>query len=338
MQDVRDTLWYDDELNALVIIDQTQLPNNEVTRVITDEIGLVDAISSLAVRGAPAIGVAAAIGCAVAASRLPERDFEKNFTSMCERVAAARPTAVNLRWAVERLMRAFDPSVSAEESCRRLLRCALEIRDEDISVCTAIGDNGVGLLKDGYRVLTHCNAGRLAAVRYGTALAPVYRATERGMKIKVYADETRPLLQGARLTAYELSRAGIDVTVQCDSMAASLMAAGMIDAVFVGCDRCAANGDFANKIGTLPLAIVSRRFSVPFYVCLPVSSVDLNAKNGSDIVVEQRAGYEVSVMWYARRMTPEGVSIYNPAFDVTPSGLVTAYITEKGVFCPDGSR
>ena len=149
MQDVRDTLWYDDELNALVIIDQTQLPNNEVTRVITDEIGLVDAISSLAVRGAPAIGVAAAIGCAVVASRLPERDFEKNFTSMCERVAAARPTAVNLRWAVERLMRAFDPSVSAEESCRRLLRCALEIRDEDISVCTAIGDNGVGLLKDG---------------------------------------------------------------------------------------------------------------------------------------------------------------------------------------------
>jgi methylthioribose-1-phosphate isomerase len=201
-------------------------------------------------------------------------------------------------------------------------------------MCRAIGEHGVSLLKPGMGILTHCNAGRLATAGIGTALAPIYVGHERGYDFKVYCDETRPLLQGARLTAWELSSASIDTTLLCDNMAASLMAAGKIDAIFVGCDRCAANGDIANKIGTFSLAINAKRFGIPFYVCLPSSTIDMNCPTGADIIIEQRASQEVTEMWYEKRMAPVGVKVYNPAFDVTPNELITAIITEDGVWIP----
>ncbi|MEG1743176.1 MAG: S-methyl-5-thioribose-1-phosphate isomerase [Clostridia bacterium] len=206
-----------------------------------------------------------------------------------------------------------------------------KIFDEDIAVCRKIGENGAPLLFDGCTVLTHCNAGSLCAVEYGTALAPIYIATEQEKKIKVFADETRPLLQGARLTAFELCEKGIDTTVICDNMAASLMQSKKIDAVIVGCDRVAANGDFANKIGTLSLAVNAKHFGIPFYVAAPYSTIDFNTPSGAEIVVEERDGKEISEYWYSKRMTPNTAKEYNPAFDVTPNELVTSYITEKGI-------
>ncbi|HPE94761.1 MAG TPA: S-methyl-5-thioribose-1-phosphate isomerase [Bacillota bacterium] len=339
MQTVKETLWYDSESNSLVIIDQTKLPGQLAMLSITTPRQLYDAIKTLAVRGAPAIGVSAAIGTAVIASRMDKTpDFIRDFSDMCNYIDSSRPTAVNLSWALGKMKSVLDVSLSQQENVKRLFAEAKSIRDCDVAMCYAIGRHGSTLISDGDTVMTHCNAGRLAAVMYGTALAPIYCAYEQGKHISVRCDETRPLLQGARLTAWELANDGIPVSVQCDSMAAMLMASGKINSVFVGCDRCAANGDFANKIGTYSLAVIAHEFGVPFYVCLPSSTVDMDTPDGTGIPVEFRDGSEIGEKWYSQSMTLPGVGYYNPAFDVTPERYVTAYITENGVFAHIGGE
>ncbi|MDR3076077.1 MAG: S-methyl-5-thioribose-1-phosphate isomerase, partial [Synergistaceae bacterium] len=246
------------------------------------------------------------------------------------------PTAVNLFWALDRMESAVTRNKNLPVAdIKRLLRDeAIGIYDEDIRVCRAIGEHGLNLIGDGYGILTHCNAGSLATVRYGTALAPLHLGRERGYNFKVYADETRPLLQGARLTAFELVADGIDTTVICDSMASSVMKNGWVQAVMVGCDRLAANGDACNKIGTSGVAIMAKYYGIPFYVCAPTSTIDMNTPDGGGIVIEERSPSEVSEMWYRERMIPDGAGVYNPAFDVTPADLVTAVVTENGVVRP----
>ena len=313
-----DTVWF--ENGKVNIIDQTLLPGEVKTLALGSIEDVWEAIKTLRVRGAPAIGVTAALALKMLADAGEPRDeIEKAGAYL----VTARPTAVNLSWAVSRVLKADD--ISAE---------AMIIRDEDIEVCRALGENGIGLIKPGSGVLTHCNAGALATVRYGTATAPLYLAHERGYGLHIYCDETRPLLQGARLTAYELSAAGMDVTLQCDGMAATLMQKGLIDAVFVGCDRMAMNGDGANKIGTFPLAIAAKRFGVPFYMFVPISTFDKNSKTGADITIEMRDGAEIAEMWYAKRMAPQGIKLFNPSFDVTPNDLITGIVTERGVLYP----
>lgn len=339
---IYDTVALDEQENKLVIIDQTLLPNEECFLALDDEDEIIEAIQKLRVRGAPAIGVAAAIGLYVCACRLAEDDPERwrgKILAIKERIAHARPTAVNLTWALNRMERVLlaHPDASIENMKRTLHNEACAIRDEDVDVCRRIGQHGAQLIADGDGILTHCNAGRLAAVRYGTALAPIYTAREEGKQIHVYVDETRPLLQGARLTAYELASAGINTTLQCDNMAASLMASGRIQSVFVGCDRVAANGDTANKIGTLGVAILAKYFKIPFYVCAPTSTIDPSCVDGSEIIIESRAAEEVTQLWYRERMAPNQIQVYNPAFDVAPRALITAWITEKGIV-RDGSQ
>jgi methylthioribose-1-phosphate isomerase len=247
-------------------------------------------------------------------------------------LASSRPTAVNLFWALKRMERAaFDnKNKTVEELKEILIREANAIRDEDEGMCRAIGENALTLFRDGMTVLTHCNAGGLATAMYGTALAPIYLAKEKGMDIKVFADETRPLLQGARLTAWELMQAGVDVTLICDNMAAAVMAKGLIDAVIVGCDRVAANGDTANKIGTYGLAVLAKAHNIPFYTAGPTSTIDIETPSGNEIPIEERKPDEITC-GLGRRTAPLGVKAYNPAFDVTPNELITAIITEKGV-------
>ncbi|MBQ6906672.1 MAG: S-methyl-5-thioribose-1-phosphate isomerase [Clostridia bacterium] len=332
-----DTLWLNEENDSLVIIDQTKLPNTLETLEITTPNALYDAIKTLAVRGAPAIGVSAAIGMYAIAKRFETTDiteFKARFSETSEYINSSRPTAVNLSWALERMKNVLKGCTTVDEARSSLKRECIAIRDEDIAVCRKIGENGASLITNGGVYITHCNAGRLAAVRYGTALAPFYVAQEQGKRFTVHADETRPLLQGARLTAYELSSAGIDTVVQCDNMVASLMSEKKINGIFVGCDRVARNGDAANKIGTHGLALIAKHFGVPFYVCAPYSTIDLNTKCGADIVIEHRDGDEIGEKWYNAKMTPNGVSYYNPAFDVTPHELITAFVTEKGVLTP----
>ncbi len=335
-------------------IDQTKLPS-ELTLVRLYETGaIVDAIKRLVVRGAPAIGVCAALGLYVVARRgytegtyrdhmLQDAGSESEVLLGFVRkqgliISESRPTAVNLSWAIDRMLgvaaRLYEDGCSASRILDGMHDEAVTIYHEDIDVCRRIGEYGVGLIRDGFGILTHCNAGRLATVRYGTATAPMYLAAERGMDIRVYCDETRPLLQGARLTAYELSAAGIDTTLLCDNMSASLMKTGTVDAIFVGCDRVAANGDVANKIGTSALAVLAGRYGVPFYVCAPTSTIDLCTPTGEDIVIEQRDGSEVTGLWYEKPMAPEGIGVYNPAFDVTDHSDITAIITENGVIKP----
>jgi methylthioribose-1-phosphate isomerase len=253
---------------------------------------------------------------------------------------AARPTAVNLRWALERMARRHEAArgLPAAEIRSALLGEAEAIRAEDREVCRRIGENGLELLGRGWGILTHCNAGALATAGIGTALAPLYVGTERGYDFRVWADETRPLLQGARLTAWELSQAGIDVTVICDNMASHVMGRGLVRAVLVGCDRVAANGDTANKIGTSGAAILARHYGIPLYVHAPLSTVDLRCPTGADIPIEERPPEEVTERWYARRMAPAGVKAYNPSFDVTDHELVTAIVTERGVVRPPYDR
>ncbi len=334
-----DTVSFDRENDALVIIDQTRLPGELVTLSLTGQDAVFEAIRSLRVRGAPAIGVAAAVAVAVLASRRNAPSVEALRAGVredCAVLAASRPTAVNLFWALSRMEKVLERNfASADQTVEALRREAEAILAEDIETCRKIGENGLPLLRDGMGVLTHCNAGKLAAVRYGTATAPVYLALERGMKLRIYADETRPLLQGARLTAFELSAAGADVTLQCDSMAASAMADGLVDLVVTGADRIAANGDAANKIGTLGLAVMAKHYGIPFYVAAPFSTIDLATPDGSAIVVEQRAPSEVTDLWYARRMAPAGVKVRNPAFDVTGHDLIAGIITERGIARPD---
>ena len=334
----------DDERN-LNIIDQTLLPG-EIKRInLNTKEEIWEAIKKLRVRGAPAIGVAAAFGIAKISSYSSVKDFEgfrKEFRELKEYFASSRPTAVNLFWALNRMERVLENSkgCGVEEIKEILFKEANAIREEDISISRNIGLLGFDLLKELKRsdkeigIMTHCNAGTLATAKYGTATAPMYMALENGFKgsdMHVYCDETRPLLQGARLTAFELSNAGIKTTLQCDNMASILMKSGKIDIIFVGCDRVARNGDAANKIGTSGLAIIAKHYGIPFYVCAPTSTIDMKAACDKDIPIEVRDGDEITSMWYKERMAPENIDVYNPAFDVTDHSLITGIITEKGI-------
>ncbi|MEI6578534.1 MAG: S-methyl-5-thioribose-1-phosphate isomerase [Eubacteriales bacterium] len=332
-----ETVTYDADNNTLVIIDQTLLPNEMVFLSLSKLTEIREAICSLRVRGAPAIGVAAAIAMAVVAQNIEAKNFSEFYAVLGaakDYLASSRPTAVNLFWALKEMEQVMleNSSIPLGTLKSLLLEKAIEIKENDIAACRKIGENGLTLIKDGFGILTHCNAGRLAAVKYGTALAPIYIGKELGGNFKVYADETRPLLQGARLTAWELSQAGIETTLLCDNMASSLMKRGDINAVFVGADRIAANGDTANKIGTSGLAIIAKHYGIPFYVCAPTSTIDYECATGAAIKIEQRNSEEVTDMWYSKRMAPEGIKVYNPAFDVTEATLITAIVTETGVF------
>lgn len=329
----------DEEAGVLELVDQTRLPDETVLLRLSDPRDIREAVYSLRVRGAPAIGIAAAYGVYLAVRRSSAPDWDalaSEFRAAKGLLASARPTAVNLSWALDRMERRMEALRGRPvDAVKDALRGEAEaIRAEDEAACRAIGENGLSLLDRGWGILTHCNAGWLATSRYGTALAPLYLGQERGYGFRVFADETRPLLQGARLTAWELGKAGIDVTLICDNMASIVMKRGLVQAVLVGCDRVAADGDAANKIGTSGLAILARHYGIPFYVLGPVSTVDLACLTGADIPVEERPGEEVTDRWYARRMAPEGVKVFNPAFDVTDAGLITAIVTERGIALP----
>ena len=323
---------------GVVLLDQSQLPNRVVFRTVTKLEDMVEAVQALRVRGAPAIGIFAGYCLYVLARQLEQKGLEgAAFFSQLERqgeiLAASRPTAVNLAWAVERMegkaaALAGEPAVRIAEALGRECRA---IRREDEEMCRNIAEYGLSLVKPGDGILTHCNAGPLATSRYGTALGPILLAKERGIPLKVFADETRPLLQGARLTAWELQQAGADVTLICDNMASMVMKNGSIQACFVGCDRVAANGDTANKIGTSGVAILARHYGIPFYVLGPTSTIDLNCPDGDHIPIEERSPEEVRSLWYKEPMAPAGVKCYNPAFDVTDHTLISGIVTEKGI-------
>jgi len=328
----------DNQGGKLRLIEQTLLPEQLEYIVLDDTEAIFDAIKRLVVRGAPAIGCAAAIGLA-AIIRKAEFCTSKELIYFAQksanRLAESRPTAVNLFWALDLCMTEIkeNPAVEPDELKNILLKTALDILEEDIQMCRSIGMHGKELLKDGMGILTHCNAGALATGDYGTALSPMYVAHEAGMKIKVYADETRPLLQGSRLTAWELNQSGVDVTVICDNMAAQVMKEGKIDLVIVGSDRIAANGDAANKIGTYGVAVLAKYHNIPFYVAAPYSTFDLSLDSGDKIPIEQRNPEEIA-NGFGRRTAPADINFYNPAFDVTPNELITGIITEKGIFYP----
>ena len=334
-----DTVALNEEQNAVVIIDQTMLPGRTELIELKTAQEIWDAIYLLKVRGAPAIGVAAALGIYVLSKDIVAEGFEEFYNKFHEYktfLDSARPTAVNLSWALNRMEQAAlragrEEGRSVTEVKEILRREALGIRQEDIEVCRKIGEHGISLVRPGDGILTHCNAGQLATVKYGTATAPIYLGQERGYGFKVFADETRPLLQGARRTAYELYSSGVDVTLICDNMSASVMAKGLIQAVFVGCDRVAANGDTANKIGTSVVATVAKYYGVPVYICAPTSTIDMNTPTGKEIHIEERPSHEVTQMWYKEPMAPEGIKVYNPAFDVTDHDLITGIVTEYGV-------
>lgn len=339
-----ETVRLAEDKKHLILLDQTLLPNECKYLTLRKAEDLQEAIRSLRVRGAPAIGVAGGYSYYLLAEQTESSDMD-TFVAACAKHMAylnsARPTAVNLSWALNRMhgvLLAEKEGRTVAEMKLRLLAEADAIREEDIGISRSIGAYGFALLEKlgkGVSVMTHCNAGTLATAKYGTALAPVYIALERGWDgkrdIHVYCDETRPLLQGARLTAYEMCSAGVDTYVQCDSMAAYTMRSGKIGIVFVGCDRVAANGDFANKIGTSGVAIIAKHYGVPLYCCAPSSSIDMTLESGDEILIEQRGSEEVTELWYKKRMVPEGVSVVNPAFDVTDHSLVTGIITEKGI-------
>lgn len=329
--------WFDREAGALRIVDQTLLPGEVKYQALKTAEEVWTAIRILQVRGAPAIGVAAAYGAYLGArEKNPQspQELEKALEDTCAYLKTARPTAVNLSWALSRMEKCLAACPHEWDVSTRLdalLQQADSILQEDEEQNLCIARHGLSLLQPGMGLLTHCNAGELATSRWGTALGPILLGQQEGYGFHVYADETRPLLQGARLTAFELCRAGVDVTLQCDNMAASLMAAGKVQAVLVGCDRVARNGDTANKIGTLSLAVLARHYGIPFYVLGPTSTVDLSCESGKDIPIEERPGEEITSLWYRQPMAPQGVKTYNPAFDVTPAPLISAIITEKGV-------
>lgn len=320
--------------DAVRIIDQTQLPERYEERDLRTLDDVCEAIQRLRVRGAPAIGVAAAMGLVVSlipGAGIAPDELRAMAREHAARLAATRPTAVNLSWALDRMLARLDASSGDGSSLLDALRAeATALLDEDRAMCLRIGENALELIPDGARVLTHCNAGALATAGIGTALAPIYLATERGRKVSVLADETRPLLQGSRLTAWELARAGIPVRVIVDSAAGSAMAAGKVDLVIVGADRIASNGDAANKIGSYALAVLAARHGIPFYVAAPASTLDPTLAGGSEIVIEQRARAEVAA-GFGRVTVPEGVDVENPAFDVIPADLITAIVTDRGV-------
>jgi methylthioribose-1-phosphate isomerase len=329
--------WQDDRV---VMIDQRKLPGREVYLTCRTAPEVARAIRTMVIRGAPAIGVASAMGIALGMRRSGATGtarFAAEFHKTCELMAATRPTAVNLFWAIERMKRRFErvalAGASVDEIKDGLDAEARAIHDEDVASCRAIGRHGATLISDGARVLTHCNAGALATAGYGTALGVVRAVAERGAKISVFADETRPFLQGARLTAWELVRDGIPTTVITDSMAGALMRAGEIDVAIVGADRIAANGDVANKIGTYTVALLARAHGLPLYVAAPVSTIDLGIPDGRAIPIEERSAREVT-HWGPNRIVPDGALARHPAFDVTPCALVSAIVTEHGVCRP----
>lgn len=325
-------VWRD---GNLYLLDQTQLPIETVTIQTQTVEAVWDAIKQLKVRGAPAIGVAGAYGLVVAIQNSLDLAYPE-FLAVLEKHAAyldsARPTAVNLSWALKRMVAIAKShhDLAVPDLYKRLEKEAILIHNEDRQLCRRMGENGLPLIHEGMGILTHCNAGSLATSELGTATAPMYLAHEKGISFKVYADETRPLLQGARLTSWELQQTGIDVTVICDNMAAHLMSQGLIDMVIVGTDRVAANGDVANKIGTLGVAILANYFNIPFYVACPYSTIDFDTPTGNSIVIEERGESEVT-HFGLRRTAPENIQYRNPAFDVTPHALVTGLITDRGI-------
>jgi methylthioribose-1-phosphate isomerase len=314
------------------MIDQRLLPNREVIRTYADYRGVAEAIRTMVIRGAPAIGVAAAMGVALGLKGYGGKRAQVRFARVAAALKATRPTAVNLAWAVDRMAAVLAANLALGDAAlfRRMRDEAIAIYEGDLAANRALGQHGAALLGASATVLTHCNAGALATAGYGTALGVVRAACEAGKAISVFADETRPFLQGARLTAWELHKDHIPVTVIADNMAGSILRGGTIDCVIVGTDRTAANGDVANKIGTYPLAVMARRHGVPFYVAAPLSSIDLGCANGAAIPIEQRAATEINE-FAGVRITPKGVAVFNPAFDVTPAELVSAIITERGV-------
>jgi methylthioribose-1-phosphate isomerase len=327
--------WQGDDI---VMVDQRKLPADEiyVTCKSVNDIG--KAIKTMVIRGAPAIGVCAAMGLALGAVRSKAtgtKQFTTEFQKNCDLLAATRPTAVNLFWSIERMKRAFSEGALAGESVdqlkTRLRTEADRLHDDDIASCRAIGANGAALVPDEARILTHCNAGALATAGYGTALGVIRGAVEAGRTVHVLADETRPFLQGARLTAWELMRDGIDTTVITDNMAGAIMKAGDIDLVIVGADRIAANGDTANKIGTYTVAVLAKEHGIPFYVAAPCSTIDLSTRDGDAIPIEERTAREVTHLG-STQLAPDGAHVRNPSFDVTPAKYITAIITEKGVY------
>jgi methylthioribose-1-phosphate isomerase len=326
--------------DVIVMVDQRKLPGQEIYVRCRTAPEVAKAIRTMVIRGAPAIGVAAAMGIAVGMRRSSAkgtRDFAVEFQKTCDLMAATRPTAVNLFWAIDRMKRVFAEGAQSGESpseiLARLDREAQGIHDEDVANCRAMGGHGAAMVPDGARVLTHCNAGALATAGYGSALGVIRAAVEQGKKIAVFADETRPFLQGARLTAWELVRDGINTTVITESMAGPLMRQGEIDIVVVGADRIAANGDTANKIGTYTVAVLAHEHRIPFYVAAPLSTIDLSTPDGDHIPIEERDQREVSHLG-SSRLTPEGAHIRNPAFDVTPHRYITGIITERGILRP----
>jgi len=339
MQTIRPIEWIPDQPGHfspghIRLIDQTRLPTERITINTTSVQDMWTAIKTLQVRGAPAIGIAAAMATSAAIQTL-EGDTSHLLSCVAKTadfLATSRPTAVNLFWALDRMRRIAQENADLDPEAfkERLATEAVLIRDEDAAMCRAIGEHGASLLTDGSTVLTHCNAGALATSELGTALAPIYVATEQGKAVSVYADETRPLLQGARLTAWELQQAGIPVTLICDSMAAQVMKEGRIDIVFVGADRIAANGDAANKIGTYGVALLAKAHEIPFYVLAPTSTHDPQTPTGADIPIEERAREEITE-GFGRQTAPDGVPVYAPAFDVTPAELITGFITERGI-------
>jgi len=320
------------------LLDQRRLPGQEIYLTLTSVEEIARAIESLAVRGAPAIGCTAALGVARCAVTSPARDLSDlkgDLQAAIERLSRTRPTAVNLFWALRRMGDAIDAEIAAPGSSvsslrDRLVREAQVILDEDVATCRALGQSGLPLVPDGARILTHCNAGALATAGFGTALGVVRAAVEAGRRVSVLADETRPFLQGARLTAWELDRDGIPVTVITDNTSAHLMQSGEVDLVVVGADRIAANGDVANKIGTYGLAVLARQHGIPFYVAAPLSTIDLGTARGGDIPIEERGREEVAE-FAGRPIVPKGVPVRHPAFDITPAALVDAIVTERGV-------
>ena len=329
----------DDENDAIVILDQTALPTKTVYLELKEIREIWDAIYTLKVRGAPAIGITAGYGVYLGAKKSRAHTVAalyEDFKKAKNYLETSRPTAVNLFWALARMESRFAKEASKQvtEIKAALREEADLIREEDERICKAIGENTLCLLAPGWGILTHCNAGALATSGYGTALSAIYLGQHRGFGFKVYADETRPLLQGARLTAWELHTSGIDVTLICDNMAPTVMNEGKIQAVLVGCDRVARNGDAANKIGTSGLAILAKYYNIPFYVCCPLPTVDLGCQTGGDISIEMRPAYEVTTQWFSYPMAPSGVKVYNPSFDVTHHSLISAIITENGVVSP----
>jgi len=338
MNNQLDVIKLSDDYQSVIILDQTKLPNHEEYLTLSTEQEMWKAIKELQVRGAPAIGVFAGYAMAVLAQHSKAADYTSFKLEFCHQAAylnSSRPTAVNLSWAIQRMKNLVENhNDNLDELKIDLINEAKKIDEENLKMNEAIANYGVSLIKDGDGILTHCNAGYLACLGYGTATAPMYKAKELGMNIHVYSDETRPLLQGARLTSFELYKAGIDVTSICDNMASIVMKEGRVNCVMVGCDRIAANGDFANKIGTSGLAILAKHYNIPFYTLGPSSTIDLNTPTGDDIKIEMRDPEEIGSKWYTEPMILQDIKKYNPSFDVTDHNLVTGIVTEKGIVYP----